>query len=106
MTRGEPRPVHITLVATCRVYNSVVVIRRITPGLSQGYEPPADRFNQLSFVSRDLGRSLSCASAGPEAHYMELRMTHARVKREVRHGIWRTIRACREYFAPGEQRAP
>ena len=40
MTRGERRPVHITLIATCRVYNSVVVIRRITPGLSPGYENP------------------------------------------------------------------
>ncbi len=70
MTRGEPRPVHITLIATCRVYNSVVVIRRITLGLSPGYEPPADRFTQRSFVSRDLGRSLSCASAGRKAHYM------------------------------------
>jgi hypothetical protein len=38
VTRGEPRPVHITWIATCRVYNSVVVIRRITPGLSPGYE--------------------------------------------------------------------
>ena len=38
LTRGEPRPFHITLIATCRVYNSVVVIRRITPGLSPGYE--------------------------------------------------------------------
>jgi hypothetical protein len=39
VTRGEPprRPVHITLIA-CRVYNSVLVIRRITPGLSPGYE--------------------------------------------------------------------
>ncbi len=39
LTRGEPRPVHTTLIATCRVYNSVVVLRRITPGLSPGYEP-------------------------------------------------------------------
>ena len=38
LTRGEPRPVHITLIATCQVYNSVVVIRGITPGLSPGYE--------------------------------------------------------------------
>ena len=40
MTRGEPRPVHITLIAAsgCRVYNSVVVIRGITPRLSPGYE--------------------------------------------------------------------
>jgi len=38
VTRGEPRPVHITLIATCQVYNSVVVIRGITPGLSPGYE--------------------------------------------------------------------
>jgi hypothetical protein len=38
--RGEPRPVHITWIATCRVYNSVVAIRRITPGLSSGYENP------------------------------------------------------------------
>jgi hypothetical protein len=44
LTRGEPRPVHITLIATCRVlvpfYNSVLVARRITPGLSPGYENP------------------------------------------------------------------
>ncbi len=70
MTRGEPRPVRIPLIATCRVYSSVVVVRRINPGRSPGYEPPADRFNRRFFVSRDLGRSLSCASAGLEAHYM------------------------------------
>ncbi len=49
MTRGEPRPVHITLIATCRVYNSVVVTRRITPGLSPGYETPTDRL--VNFLS-------------------------------------------------------
>jgi hypothetical protein len=46
VTRGEPdsepRPVHITLIARClsglQTYNSVVVIRRFTPGLSPGYE--------------------------------------------------------------------
>jgi hypothetical protein len=43
VTRGEPRPVHTTLIATCRVYSSVVVIRRNTPGLSPGYENPTGR---------------------------------------------------------------
>jgi hypothetical protein len=43
VTRNEPCPVHITLIATFRVYSSyssVVVIRGITPGLSgsPGYE--------------------------------------------------------------------
>ena len=66
--RGEPRPVHITWIATCRVYNSVVVIRRITPGLwSPRLRRPYRRLNQHSSVSRDLGRCLSRASAGPEA---------------------------------------
>ena len=57
MTRGEPRPVHITLIATCQVYNSVVVIQGITPGpLSPGYETrqTVESVDVLS-VSRDLG---------------------------------------------------
>jgi hypothetical protein len=37
-------------------YNSVVVVRRITPGLSPGYEAPTGQsINVLSNVSRDLG---------------------------------------------------
>ncbi len=71
VTRGEPRPVHITLIGNdchlsglnCQLYSSVVVVRRITPGLSPGYETSTDRLiNVLSNVSGDLGRSLSCAS--------------------------------------------
>ncbi len=56
MTRGEPRPVHITLIATCRVYSAVVVIRRIIPGLSPRLRSPGRPVtsSQRSFVSRDL----------------------------------------------------
>ena len=79
VTRGEPRPVHITLIATCRVHNSrssiVIPSRGVTPGLSPGpwrlglllvrrpYGDPIQRSSES--VSRDLGRCLSCASAGP-----------------------------------------
>ena len=77
-TRGEPRPVHITLIATCRVHNSrgsiVIPSRGVTPGLSPGpwrlgllvRRPCGDPIQRSSeSVSRDLGRCLSCASAGP-----------------------------------------
>ncbi len=69
MTRGEPRPVHITLIATCRVYNSRRVIRgiQVTLGL-----PPetttSTKPDGSSFSLAGPGRGLSCASAGPEAH--------------------------------------
>ena len=53
--RGEPRPVHITWIATCRVYNSVIVIRRIAPGLSPGYENPTVDQSIVHSVLRDLG---------------------------------------------------
>jgi hypothetical protein len=62
VTRGfsPVDPVHITLIATCRVYNFVVVIRRITPGLFPGYENPTGRSINVLFVtvSRDPGRSV------------------------------------------------
>ncbi len=35
MTAAEPRPVHIIWIATCRVYNSVVEIRRLLLGSPQ-----------------------------------------------------------------------
>ena len=34
LTRGEPRPVHITLIATCRVYN-LIEPAKAWPALSQ-----------------------------------------------------------------------
>ena len=65
MTRGEPRPVHITLIATCRVYNSVVVIRGITPGLSPGYETRQTVESTFFSVSRDLPVGGGCRAPQP-----------------------------------------
>lgn len=41
--------------------------------------------------------------SGPRSTSILLRITHARVEQVVRHGIWRTTRAWREYLAPGER---
>ena len=41
-TDVSPVQVPITLICHHWVYNSVVVIRGITPGLSPGYENPTD----------------------------------------------------------------
>ncbi len=72
-TRGEPRPLspgtpgHITLIATCRVYNSVVVTRRVTPRLSPGYENPTGRsINVLS--SRGTWGGVCCALQPAQKH--------------------------------------
>jgi hypothetical protein len=64
LTRGEPRLVHITLIATCRVYNSVVVIRRITPGLFPGHENPTDGFLGEAVLMMELPRRHSTPSEG------------------------------------------
>jgi len=73
---SKPRPqVAAQSTRTDTVYNSVVVIRRIPPGLSPGYETPTDRLvNVLS--SRGICRALQpaqkhnpqAASAGQSTH--------------------------------------
>ena len=81
MTRGEPRPVHITWIATCRVYNSVVVIRRITPGLSPGYETRQTVESNVLSVSRDLGGV--CRARQPaQKHNSRICVSHVRVLNE------------------------
>ena len=76
--RGEPRPVHITWIATCRVYNSVVVIRRITPGLSPGYENPTVDQSIVHSVLRDLGEG--CRALQPAQKHIKLNcVSHVRV---------------------------
>ncbi len=69
MTRGELRPVHITLIATCRVYFQAVILT-VTPGPTRRYEDPTPVESSVLSVSRDLGGvcPTTCASAGPEAH--------------------------------------
>jgi hypothetical protein len=60
VTRGEPRPVHITLIANCRVYNSVVVLNsrfQLLLGSPQATKP--DRRLRLN------RRSFSLAGPGP-----------------------------------------
>jgi hypothetical protein len=61
--RSEPRPVHITLIATCRVYNSrQQLIQLLLSGPPQGYEtrPTVEStFFQSRSRARDLGRCLS-----------------------------------------------
>ena len=75
MTRGEPRPVHITLIATSSHLSAGVyvlkfqaVIPRITPGPPRGVKA-LRRFNSTFFHDSlaGPGRCLSCTSAGPEA---------------------------------------
>ncbi len=85
-TRGEPRPspVHITLIATCRVYNSAVVIRRVTPGRSPGYETPTDRLvnlklNVLSSRSRGTWGGVCRALQPAEKHITCNCVSQARV---------------------------
>ena len=79
--RGEPRPVHITWIATCRVYNSVVVIRRITPGLSPGYENPTVDQSIVHSVLRDLGGG--CRALQPaQKHNSRICVSHVRVLNE------------------------
>ncbi len=81
MTRGEPRPVHITLIATCRVYNSVVVIRRITPGPSPGYETTADRVIDV-LSARGTWREV-CRAPQPAAKHITCScISHVRVLNE------------------------
>ena len=80
---GEPRPVHwhITVIATCRVYNSVVVIRRITPGLSPGYENPTVDQSIVHSVLRDLGGG--CRALQPaQKHKVCFCVSHVRVLNE------------------------
>jgi hypothetical protein len=81
--RGEPRPVHITWIATCRVYNSVVVIRRITPGLSPGYEnPTVDQSTVFKSVSLGPGRGGSRARQPAQKHKSTFCFAHVRVLNE------------------------
>ncbi len=54
MTRGELRPVHITLIATCRVYFQAVILT-VTPGPTRRYEDPTPVESSVLSVSRDLG---------------------------------------------------
>ncbi len=112
MTRGEPRPVHITLIGNdchlsglhCQFNNSVVVVRRLTPGLSchgarlRNLDRPA---NQRSFERL----------AGPGAESVVRKLQPAQKAQipqlqEPRRGLWqlRTViglQQARGWWPPG-----